>query len=115
MTSQIHANISVRIFTDAKCFGPGLAELLTRVDEYSSLRKAAQSMKMAYSKAWTILHNSEEALGFRLLDMKTGGRGGGGAVLTEEGRRMLTAYRSYCEKLKTYSDSIFEEEFSFLS
>lgn len=113
MGQELHANLSVRIFTDQKCFGPGLAELLRRVEEHHSLRAAAQSMKMAYSKAWTVLHTAEGALGFKLLDLRTGGPHGGGAMLTDEGKRMLAAYESYCAKLRAYSDEIFHEEFSF--
>ena len=48
-------------------FGPGVAELLERVREHRSLRAAAASMEMAYSKAWTVIKNSENALGFKLL------------------------------------------------
>ena len=75
-------NLSCRLFTDAKCFGPGVAQLLHAVQELRSLRAAALSMDMAYSKAWTIIKNSEKALGFSLLDSTTGGKGGGGAALT---------------------------------
>ena len=58
MADKLRAVISVRVFGERKCFGPGVAELLRRVDEHRSLRAAAQSMNMAYSKAWTILHLS---------------------------------------------------------
>ena len=56
-------------------FGPGVAELLERVREHRSLRAAAASMEMAYSKAWRIIHEAEEGFGFRLLDSTIGGRG----------------------------------------
>ena len=29
MRNDLHANLTVRIFTDRKCFGPGVAELLS--------------------------------------------------------------------------------------
>ena len=54
MRNDLHANLTVRIFTDRKCFGPGVAELLRRVRELHSLRAAAMSMNMAYSKAWKL-------------------------------------------------------------
>ena len=110
---EIHANLSVRIFTDRKCFGPGVAQLLRRVDELHSLRAAALSMAMAYSKAWTVIHNAEEGLGFKLLSSVTGGKNGGGAVLTNEARRMIAAYEEYCEKLHEYGDTLFAETFAF--
>lgn len=67
MRNDLHANLTVRIFTDRKCFGPGVAELLRRVRELHSLRAAAMSMNMAYSKAWTVLRTAQEGLGVKLL------------------------------------------------
>lgn len=113
MKNDLHAELTVRIFTDRKCFGPGVAELLRRVRELHSLRAAAMSMNMAYSKAWTVLRNAQEGLGCRLLHSTTGGRNGGGAVLTAEGEAMLAAYESYCEQLNAYARSLFAETFAF--
>ena len=113
MEKEIHASLSVRIFTDRKCFGPGVAQLLRRVDELHSLRAAALSMAMAYSKAWTVIHNAEIGLGFKLLSSVTGGKNGGGAVLTDEARRMISAYEDYCYKLHEYGDALFAETFAF--
>lgn len=113
MRNDLHANLTVRIFTDRKCFGPGVAELLRRVRELHSLRAAAMSMSMAYSKAWTVVRNAEDGLGFHLLTSTAGGKHGGGAVLTDEARQMLTAYDEYCEKLRAYGEKLFEETFAF--
>lgn len=105
-------NLSCRLFTDAKCFGPGVAQLLHAVQELHSLRAAALSMDMAYSKAWTIIKNSEKALGFSLLDSTTGGKGGGGAALTPEGARLFRAYDTFCSRLHDAADELFQEEFA---
>ena len=113
MEQKLHPVLSVRLFTDEKCFGPGVAALLTLVKTCHSLRAAAMEMGMAYSKAWTILKNAEEQLGFKLLLSTTGGKHGGGAVLTDEARQMLTAYDEYCEKLRAYGEKLFEETFAF--
>lgn len=113
MDNKLHANISVRLFTDGKCFGPGIAALLHRVDEYSSLRSAAASMGMAYSKAWTILKSCEEHLGFKLLNSTVGGKNGGGATLTDDAQRMLTAYDEYCKELEEYADDLLDKKFAF--
>ena len=108
-------NLTVRLFCGEKCFGPGMAQLLRKVQELHSLRAAAMSMNMAYSKAWTIVRRCEEALGFPLLISSTGGSRGGGAALTQEARDLLEAYRRYCQRLEAWSQSVFQEEFqSFL-
>ena len=61
--------LTIRIFGEEKCFGPGVAVLLRKVRELHSLRAAAMSIGMAYSKAWTILKNAQQSLGFKLLDL----------------------------------------------
>lgn len=113
--NDLRYNLSCRLFAEAKCFGPGIAQLLHHVERLHSLRAAAAEMEMAYSKAWTIVKNSENALGFKLLSTTTGGKHGGGASLTPEGTAFLQAYDEFCEKLKQYGDILFTETFaSFL-
>lgn len=111
MANKLRYTLSLRVFGEEKIFGPGIAELLERVDETHSLRKATMDMGMAYSKAWRIVKTAENALGFSLLDSAAGGRGGGGARLTERGRRFLEAYRRFESVVHAYADEIFEEMF----
>lgn len=113
MPGRLHPVLSVRLFTERKCFGPGVAELLRRVDELHSLRAAAKSMEMAYSKAWTITKNTEAELGFKLLVSAAGGKNGGGATLTDEARRLLAAYDAYCAELRGFAEQRFGELFAF--
>ena len=113
MRNDLHANLTVRIFTDRKCFGPGVAELLRRVRELHSLRAAAMSMSMAYSKAWTVIRGAEEGLGFKLLTSTAGGKHGGGAELTDEARQIMAAYETYCARLNEYGQALFGELFPF--
>jgi molybdate transport system regulatory protein len=42
-----------------------------------------------------MIKNAEKALGFPLLIRSTGGKSGGGSVLTQEGKEWLTKYESY--------------------
>ena len=103
--------LTVRIFGDEKCFGPGIAILLRKVEELHSLRAAAMSIGMAYSKAWTILKNAQQHLGFPLLHSTTGGKHGGGATLTPEAAALLAAYEEYCSELNAYGRQLFAEKF----
>ena len=112
LMKELRYNLSCRLFTDAKCFGPGVAQLLHRVERLHSLRAAAAEMEMAYSKAWTVIKNAENALGFKLLASTTGGRHGGGAVLTPEGKALLTAYDQFCQELHDCGDRLFAEKFA---
>ena len=108
---ELRYNLSCRLFTDVKCFGPGVAQLLHRVERLHSLRAAAMEMEMAYSKAWTVIKNSENALGFKLLASTTGGKHGGGAALPPEGQALLSAYDQFCAELREYGNKLFAEKF----
>ena len=114
MRNDLHVNLSIRVFTDRKCFGPGIAALLHQVDALHSLRSAAMSMEMAYSKAWKIVRNAEEGLGFRLLNSSTGGKNGGGATLTPEAVRLLADYDAYSSALKREAERLFDAHFSWV-
>ncbi len=94
-----------------RVFGPGVAELLKRVQEHHSLRAAAFSMEMAYSKAWQIIRTAEDGFGCKLLISTIGGRHGGGAVLTPEGERILNAYERFAADINAYSQERFQENF----
>ena len=115
MSKELHLKLTVRLFTDdhQRCFGPGIATLLERVREHRSLRSAAASMGMAYSKAWRIIRTAEDVFGCKLLDSTIGGKGGGGASLTAEAERLLAAYEEYVSDVENYCQSKFEDAFGF--
>ena len=109
--------VIVRLFNNnERCFGPGVADLLERVREQNSLRAAAQSMHMAYSKAWRIVRGAEAAFGCKLLTSTIGGPHGGGAVLTADAEKILDTYRSMEADLDERAQAEFRKKFaSYLS
>ena len=115
MKKELHLKLTIRLFTDdnQRCFGPGIATLLERVREHRSLRAAAVSMEMAYSKAWRIIRTAENVFGCKLLESTVGGQHGGGAVLTPEAERILAAYRDYQADVDQYARGKFDEAFGF--
>ena len=80
MGQDVHLKLTVRLYSDDdhRCFGPGIATLLRRVELHHSLRAAAASMEMAYSKAWRIIRTAENVFGCKLLTSTIGGQHGGG-------------------------------------
>ena len=90
MNDNIIVHITARLFAEEKCYGPGVHRLLGAVAQNHSLRAAAASMNMAYSKAWRIVREAEGHLGCELL-ARDGARG---SVLTPEGEHALHAYRT---------------------
>ena len=114
MDKKFRPVVSLRIFGEEKCFGPGVAQLLRRVEEKHSLRAAAISMGMAYSKAWTIIKTAEKELGFDLLVSTTGGKNGGGASLSQQAMSLLAAYEQYCTDIRTYAQEEFDARFAHI-
>ena len=94
-----------------KFFGEGPARLLHGVEECGSLRAAAMSMEMAYTKALKLIRNAENALGFALIRRSTGGKDGGGSCLTEEGKEWLQRYEDYRDACKESNSRLYLEFF----
>ena len=115
MDKDLHLKLTIRMYTDdnQRCFGPGIATLLQRVRLHKSLRAAAASMEMAYSKAWRIIRTAEGVFGCKLLSSTIGGSHGGGAVLTPQAERLLAAYEDYHAKVEAFAQEKFLESFAF--
>jgi molybdate transport system regulatory protein len=94
-----------------RAFGDGPARLLGGVEQWGSLRKAAQQLGMSYNKAWRILHAAEERLGFALLDRSVGGNLGGGSHLTPEARDLVTRYQAVAAEATEALAAVFERHF----
>lgn len=94
-----------------KFFGEGPARLLRAIEEHGSLRSAAMSMDMAYSKALKLLKNAESALGFPLTTRTTGGKSGGGSILTPEGKVWLSRYEAYAQACAEANLQMFRQFF----
>ena len=87
--------LTIRInFTDGSALGPGKVRLLELVGETGSIRKAAGRMKMSYRRAWLLLKALGGTFGEALVETSTGGKAGGGALLTPAGHRVVKHYRS---------------------
>ena len=94
-----------------KFFGEGPCRLLRLVERTGSLRSAAVSMEMAYSKALKLVKQAEEALGFPLTQRCAGGKDGGGSTLTPEGRAFLERYEAYREACVRASRELYAHYF----
>lgn len=78
-----------------KFFGEGPYRLLLGVEKLGSLRSAASSMGMAYTKAFKMIKVAEKSLGYPLTKRLVGGKSGGGSTLTDEGKAWLLKYEEY--------------------
>lgn len=92
------ANDSTRIvlkldFGFGRDVGPGKVRLLELIDEYGSIAAAGRAMGMSYRRAWLLVDNLNTSFAEAAVTTQLGGRGGGGAALTEFGRDLAHAYR----------------------
>lgn len=94
---------------DHPFFGMGPVVLLQRIDDTSSIAKAAKSMNMAYTKALRIIRRAEAAIGQPLIKATTGGAGGGGSVLTENARTLVRAYQSFYREIDQKTAECFKK------
>lgn len=89
----VAARTKLWLETDGKhSLGRGLAVLLEGVDAGGSLTKAAAEAGMSYRYAWHLVHQAEANLGEPMLVARSGGRRGGGSVLSPAGRKLLAVF-----------------------
>lgn len=87
--------ITLRLtFSDRAMFGPGKAELLTRIRDTGSISAAGREMGMSYKRAWSLVEEMNAAWREPLVISARGGAGGGGAHLTPTGATVLALYRA---------------------
>lgn len=74
-------------------FGHGKARLLEAVAAEGSLSGAARAVKMSYRRAWLLIAETNAMFKRPLVTAKKGGKAGGRAELTAEGKSVLALYR----------------------
>ncbi|WP_366658032.1 LysR family transcriptional regulator [Fodinicurvata sp. EGI_FJ10296] len=89
---RLHIRI---VFNETGMIGPGKAELLERIDRCGSIAAAGREMGMSYKRAWMLIETLNAMFRAPLVESSRGGPGGGGALLTETGRQVLSLYRLF--------------------
>ena len=74
--------------------GPGKVDLLEAIDKAGSISQAARSMKLSYRRAWDMVETMNQSFKKPLVKSVTGGSKGGGAQLTDSGKKMIALFRS---------------------
>lgn len=90
--------------------GFGRVVLLERIHEHGSISAAARSMSMSYRHAWQLVDSMNRQSSQAVVESRTGGRGGGGAILTEAGKRAVkcfwAAYKDFKKFLEMRSEQL---------
>lgn len=88
-------HLSIRIdFDDEGRLGPGKVALLESIAREGSISAAGRSMNMSYKRAWELVADINRSFSEPLVAAQTGGKTGGGAVLTARGEELVRHYRA---------------------
>jgi molybdate transport system regulatory protein len=88
--------------------------LLEQIAATHSLRGAARTLDMPYSRAWKLLKNVESGLSVTLFETGIGGEKGGYSVPTAACRRLIASYHDFCEVVESAANAAFEKCFGDL-
>ncbi len=83
----------LRVFADERMvLGWGKIMLLRQVAETGSISEAAKRMDISYNHAWSLIRTMNDCFRSPLVESSRGGAGGGGAILTDTGKKALALY-----------------------
>jgi len=87
-------SLSVRIdLADDGRIGPGKIQLLENIETCGSISAAGRAMDMSYKRAWDLVDEINRICRQAAVERQTGGKNGGGAVLTPFGISLVKRYR----------------------
>jgi molybdate transport system regulatory protein len=87
--------------------GYGRIVLLERIREHGSITKAAKSMAMSYRHAWELVDSMNRQSPKPFVELATGGQGGGGASITDEGEKFIGIFWKF---YSDFQDFLVKEE-----
>ncbi|MBZ4037244.1 LysR family transcriptional regulator [Flavobacterium sp. 17A] len=106
MSENKKYKVEVRVWiegTDGAFLGIGKIWLLENIQKTGSITNAAKEMKMAYRQAWQLVQEMNERAESPLVEKLLGGKGGGGARLTEAGERAIAVFYEVEKRIKEFA------------
>jgi len=79
---------------EVAAFGTGKAALLEAIGACHSIAAAGRSLGLSYSKTRRLVDEMNQSFAKPLVESAKGGLHGGGARMTETGRKVLAAFRT---------------------
>jgi len=108
----VHPQVQVRLAASETFFGPGVAQLLELIDQTGSIQDACIQMELSYSKGSRMVKQVEKQLGFPVVQRWSGGAGGGGSSLTEEGKRLVANYGELVRQVQKSTQELYRKCFA---
>lgn len=89
----MQAEILLTLRLQQKLFAdPRRIALLKQIEQTGSISQGAKNAGISYKSAWDAINDMNTLSEHALVDRATGGKGGGGAVLTRYGQRLIQLY-----------------------
>lgn len=95
-------NGRVWIEGEERFMGIGRFQLLEHIEQTGSISAAAKKMGMSYKRAWDLVQSMNSQSDTPMISTQAGGERGGGAILTEEGKRWVTLYSHLQQKFQEF-------------
>jgi molybdate transport system regulatory protein len=98
-------DIKVRLWVEeaeGPFLGIGKIWLLENIRKTGSITNAAKEMKMAYRQAWQLVEEMNKRAENPLVEKLLGGKGGGGARLTEAGENAIQTFYELEKKVQDF-------------
>lgn len=105
MSEDKKYNIEVRVWieeSEGPFLGIGKIWLLENIKKKGSITNAAKEMKMAYRQAWQLVEEMNQRAESPLVEKLLGGKGGGGARLTEAGEKAIVVFYEVEKRIKDF-------------
>jgi len=82
--------------------GKGRIQLLQLIIEHGSISKAAKAMEMSYKRAWDLVNSINSQALKPFVITQTGGKSGGGAIVTAEGFQAIEDYKTLQNRFQAF-------------
>lgn len=92
-------------FDEGRRLGVGKIALLEAIDACGSISAAGRRHAMSYRRAWLLVDELNQLFAAPLVSAHHGGAKGGGAALTDEGRRIVALYRGAEARMRAAAEA----------
>jgi molybdate transport repressor ModE-like protein len=97
-------------FESRKVIGELEAQMLRAIDQTGSFSEAARTLSLSYAFLWNTIAQIERSVDRKIVHSERGGRKGGRAELTSQGKQLLQAYSELDSRVRRFLTGNFPSE-----